>query len=201
MPLLKIYQGQALQTALSEIVAPVQVNYTALDQPEPDLLAALADLKALTPHVLIRVSQDSTLEVDRLVVQGQTGRPLVFVGAPLGLELAALVSAIVVAGRGDSGLAPKTRQALAGLSSPVHLEIFTTPTCPQCAQVVSLVHKFAFESAHIVAEAISAVVMIELAQHYRVLSTPHLVLNKLHHLKGRLREEQLLKGIKEVFSQ
>jgi hypothetical protein len=53
---------------------------------------------------------------------------LIFTGAPVGTELAALVSAIVVAGRGDSGLAPATRQALAGLRQPVHLEVFTTPT-------------------------------------------------------------------------
>jgi alkyl hydroperoxide reductase subunit AhpF len=128
MPLLKIYQGQALQAALSEMVSPVQVNYTVLDQPEPDLLAALTDLKALTPHLLTSLSQDSSAEAERLVVQAENGRELVFVGAPLGLELAALVSAIVVAGRGDSGLAPATRQALAVLQTPLHLEVFTTPT-------------------------------------------------------------------------
>ena len=52
MSLLKIYQGQALQTVLQEIVSPVQVDYITLDQPEPDLLATLADLKALTPGSL-----------------------------------------------------------------------------------------------------------------------------------------------------
>jgi hypothetical protein len=62
------------------------------------------------------------------MVRSQARRELVFVGAPLGLELAALVSAIIVAGRGDSGLLPKTRQALACLQVPVHLEVFTTPT-------------------------------------------------------------------------
>ncbi|MBI1881296.1 MAG: hypothetical protein HYR94_24205 [Chloroflexi bacterium] len=128
MPILKIYQGQALQAALDQIVSPVQVNYTALDQPEPDLLAALADLKALTPYLMTTVSQDSTVEADRLVVQGENGRELVFLGAPLGLELAALVSTIVVAGRGDSGLSSETRDVLSGLQTPIHLEVFTTPT-------------------------------------------------------------------------
>jgi alkyl hydroperoxide reductase subunit AhpF len=113
---------------LQEIISPVQVDYMTPDQPEPDLLGALADLKTLTPHLLTRVKQDSTLEVDRLVVQGENSRELIFVGAPLGLELAALISAIVVAGRNDSGLSPETRETLADLPAPVHLEVFTTPT-------------------------------------------------------------------------
>lgn len=128
MPILKIYQGQALQAALAEITSPVRVTYTALDQPEPDTMAALADLKALTPYLSVRVDQDSSVEADRLVVRAEAGRELVFVGAPIGMELAALVAAIVVAGRGQSGLAPETRQALVNLPTPVHLEVFTTPT-------------------------------------------------------------------------
>jgi alkyl hydroperoxide reductase subunit AhpF len=128
MPILKIYQGQALQTTLAEITAPVQVIYTALDQPELDTMAALADLKALTPYLSVRVSQDSNVEADQLVVRAEAGRELVFVGAPIGMELAALVAAIVVAGRGQSGLAAETRQALVNLPTPVHLEVFTTPT-------------------------------------------------------------------------
>ena len=128
MPILKIYQGQALQAALSEITAPVRVIYTALDQPEPDTLAALADLEALTPYLVFRMSQDAALEADRLVVQGENDRELIFVGAPIGMELAALISAIIVAGRGKSGLAQETRMALANLLAPVRLQLFTTPT-------------------------------------------------------------------------
>jgi alkyl hydroperoxide reductase subunit AhpF len=128
MPILKIYQGQALQAALAEITLPVQVIYTALDQPELDTMAALEDLKALTSYLSINVGQDSNAEADRLVVQTEDGRELVFVGAPIGMELAALVAAIVVAGRGQSGLALETRQALINLPAPVHVEVFTTPT-------------------------------------------------------------------------
>ncbi|MCL4301399.1 MAG: hypothetical protein KJ077_37205 [Anaerolineae bacterium] len=129
MSILKIYQGAALQQALAEIVAPVEVIYFAVDQPEPDTLAALADLMALTAQLSVTTQPAGlTVPADRVVVRSQAGRELVFVGAPLGLELAALVSAIIVAGRGDSGLLPATRQALARLQSLVHLEVFTTPT-------------------------------------------------------------------------
>jgi alkyl hydroperoxide reductase subunit AhpF len=128
MPILKIYQGQTLQAALSQMILPVQVIYTALDQPEPDTLKALADLEALTSYLSVKLNQDPTLEADRLLVRAENGRELVFWGAPLGLELAALFSAVIVAGRGQSGLALATRQALARLTAPVHLQVFTTPT-------------------------------------------------------------------------
>jgi alkyl hydroperoxide reductase subunit AhpF len=129
MSLLKIYQGQAIQAALSAIVSPVQVDYAALDQPEPDTLSALADLTALTPFLSVTTHPaDPHAPADRVIVRSRAGRDLVFVGAPLGLELATLVSAIIVAGRGDSGLAQATKETLAGLSIPVHLQVFTTPT-------------------------------------------------------------------------
>ncbi len=128
MPILKIYEGQALKAALNEIASPMRVTYLALDEPQPDTIIALDDLAALTPHLSVTVKPDPTAEADRVIVQGEQGAALAFVGAPVGTELAALVSAIVVAGRGQSGLAPETRQALAELTRPVHMEVFTTPT-------------------------------------------------------------------------
>ena len=88
----------------------------------------LADLMALTPHVSTAVEPNPLAEADRVIVQGEHGPGLVFIGAPVGTELAALVSAVVVVGRGDSGLSDQTRQALAHLPGPLHLEVFTTPT-------------------------------------------------------------------------
>jgi|GEM_PF-3178072 len=129
MSILKIYRGQALRQALKAIKQPVEVIYFALEQPEPDTLAALSELMALTKHLSVTTqAAEANAPADRLVVRSHSGRELIFVGAPMGLELAALVSAIIVSGRGDSGLLPETRQALAQLNTPLKLEIFTTPT-------------------------------------------------------------------------
>lgn len=129
MSLLKIYQGQALQQALQEIKSPVEVIYLAIDQPEPDTLSALSDLAALTKYLTVTTKPAGfNAPADRVIVCSSSGRELVFVGAPLGLELAALVSAIIVSGREGSGLLPQTQQALVHLRTPIHLEVFTTPT-------------------------------------------------------------------------
>jgi alkyl hydroperoxide reductase subunit AhpF len=128
MSILKIYQGRALQAALAEIVRPVQVNYFALDQPESATVQAVADLIKLTPYLSVNTQQEPAAEADRIIIRDAEGRELVFVGPPVGNELAALVSAIIVAGRGKSGLLPATRRALTNIHRPMHLAVFTTPT-------------------------------------------------------------------------
>ena len=128
MSILKIYGGRALHTALAEIVRPVYVTYEVIDQPEPHTEQALADLMKLIPDLSVELQQQPVGQADRLIVQAESGGPLIFVGPPVGTELAALVSAIIVAGRGTSGLAEATRQLLAALPKPLHLAVFTTPT-------------------------------------------------------------------------
>ena len=128
MSILKIYRGRALQAALAEIIRPVRVIYVATDQPEPVTVQALADLMKSTPNLSVDFRQDTLAEVDRIIVQVEAGPALVFVGPPLGTELAALISVIIVVGRGRSGLSPTTLYGLTDLSGPVHLTVFTTPT-------------------------------------------------------------------------
>lgn len=50
-----------------------------------------------------------------------------FYGIPAGYEFASLIGDIMDVSRGDSGLSPASREALAGLTQPLHLQVFTTP--------------------------------------------------------------------------
>jgi alkyl hydroperoxide reductase subunit AhpF len=56
------------------------------------------------------------------------GDGLVYRGMPLGYELAALVYAIVEAGRRASTLTAESLGQLAGLTRPVELRVYVTPT-------------------------------------------------------------------------
>ena len=51
-----------------------------------------------------------------------------FFGLPAGYEFSALLDGILAASKGDSGLLPESRERLAQLSQPLHLQVFTTPT-------------------------------------------------------------------------
>ncbi|MFQ5611636.1 MAG: hypothetical protein ACE5H9_05840 [Anaerolineae bacterium] len=128
MAILKIVRGQSLELVLSEITHPVRLLLTSPDSPEPELLNALADLRRLCPLISLVQRTDPGLEADTLAVVGETDRGLRFLGPPLGTELAALVSAVVVVGRRSARLPASFREALGSLNRPVRLEVFTTPT-------------------------------------------------------------------------
>jgi alkyl hydroperoxide reductase subunit AhpF len=49
-------------------------------------------------------------------------------GLPSGYEFGTLVQAIVDVSSGDSGLSPETRAALKEMKTPVHFQVFSTPT-------------------------------------------------------------------------
>ncbi len=51
-----------------------------------------------------------------------------FKGIPAGHEFSSLVNGLVLASKADSSLNDETRRFLAGLTSPVHLQVFVTPT-------------------------------------------------------------------------
>ncbi len=51
-----------------------------------------------------------------------------FYGVPAGFEFASLLGDIYDVSRGDSGLSPQSKAALAELKDPLHLQVFTTPT-------------------------------------------------------------------------
>jgi alkyl hydroperoxide reductase subunit AhpF len=66
--------------------------------------------------------------VPALVVEGAKDYGLRFFGIPAGYEFTNLIDAMVVASTGKPALSEETRAALAGLTSPVHIKVFTTPT-------------------------------------------------------------------------
>ena len=51
-----------------------------------------------------------------------------FYGLPAGYEFSTLLDAIVEVSKGDSRLRPESREKLAKIAQPVHLEVFVTPT-------------------------------------------------------------------------
>ena len=119
-----------------------------------------------------------------------------YAGIPAGHEFTSLINDILLVSAGDSGLAPETRQALAGLDKHVHIQVFVTPSCPYCPRAVVLAHQMALENPLIEAEMIESMEFSDLAENYNVSGVPHTVIN---HGKGEVigavPESQLLESI------
>jgi glutaredoxin-like protein len=95
-------------------------------------VAALSDKLDIEVHDFVLDKETvQRYEVDKIpaiVVEGEKDYGVRLYGVPAGYEFTSLIEAIKSVSAGDSGLAPKTRQALAGLKDPLHLQVFVTPT-------------------------------------------------------------------------
>jgi glutaredoxin-like protein len=95
-------------------------------------LAGLSDKISLEVYNFVtdkeKVSQYSIDKIPATVIEAEKDYGIRFFGVPSGFEFGTLIEAVVLASKGDSGLKPDTRAALAQLAEPVHLQVFVTPT-------------------------------------------------------------------------
>jgi alkyl hydroperoxide reductase subunit AhpF len=75
-----------------------------------------------------KVTEYAVDKVPATVIRNGKDYGLRFFGLPAGFEFAALLDAILAVSAGDSGLLPESREKLAQLTRPLHLQVFTTPT-------------------------------------------------------------------------
>jgi len=99
-------------TALSE-----KLYFSAFELKENPQLAQLYQVD-LTPGLVI-IGRDA----DRSLDYG-----IRFTGIPSGYEFSSLIQDILLVSKRDSGLKPEIRSELKGLTKPVHLQVFVTPT-------------------------------------------------------------------------
>ncbi|MDD3825718.1 MAG: thioredoxin family protein [Anaerolineae bacterium] len=121
-----------------------------------------------------------------------------FYGIPSGYEFTSIVEDIIDVSKGESGLQPKSKQAVAELTEPVHFQVFVTPTCPYCPQAVRLAHRFAMESDLIRADMIEAIEFPHLANKYSVYGVPRTVINENYHQEGAVPEPMMLAKLLEA---
>ncbi len=67
-------------------------------------------------------------KIPAIVVEGEKDYGVRFYGVPAGYEFTNLIGAIKDVSARESGLAAKTKEALAELEEPLHLQVFVTPT-------------------------------------------------------------------------
>ena len=118
-----------------------------------------------------------------------------YYGAPLGNELPTLLEAIRMAATGETALTEQSRAQLKALSKPVALQVFFTPTCVYCPQMISLANQAAIESPFVTAVAIDATEFPDLVQRYRVNGVPKTVINDIKELLGAAPEADFVAAI------
>jgi len=147
---------------------------------------------------LYGVDKIPAIAIVRMADGEETDYGIRFFGIPSGYEFTSIIEDIIDVSRGDSGLQPKSKEALAGIKEPVHFQVFVTPTCPYCPQAVRLAHKFAIENEFITADMVEAIEFPHLANKYSVYGVPRTVINGEIHQEGAVPEPMMLAKLLEA---
>jgi len=137
-------------------------------------------------------------KIPAIAILGGNGedRRIRFFGIPAGYEFASLMEAIDLMAKGDSGLSPASREKLKGLSSPVSLQVFVTPTCPYCPRAVITAFRMAMESDRVTASMVEATEFPHLSGRYQVSGVPHTVIgDSLQPMVGAYPEAQAVEMV------
>jgi glutaredoxin-like protein len=162
-------------------------------------LATLSDKLSLQVfNFLLDTEKAAEYAVDKVpatVIRNEKDYGIRFYGLPAGYEFSTLLDAILAVSKGDSGLQASSRNKLAQLSKPLHLEVFVTPTCPHCPRAVRLAYQFAIENDHVRADGIEATEFPDCTAKYLVHAVPKTVVNESFSFEGSLPEEHFLDEI------
>jgi len=176
-------------------------------------VATLSPKIAVEPHdlatepevaALYGVDRAPAIAIVQVTEDGQASKDfgLRFYGIPSGYEFVTLLEDVVMVSTGEASLSPTTRAWLSTLAKPVHLQVFVTPTCPYCPQMVQLAHKLAVASPLIRADGVEATEFPELADKYEVYGVPRTVVSaeggKDQHIEGAVPEAKLLAALQKA---
>ena len=211
MALLSEQDRQTVRGHLAVIEDPVQLLFFTQTIGAPDTvmvakqvldeIVGLCDLLTLEEVNFVldqdRARQYGVEQIPTIVLlkAGQDTR-IRFLGAPAGYEFMSLIEAVILAGTNDSGLTPESRTLVAKhVTTPLHIQVFVTPTCPHCPRAVTLAHRLAVESPLITASCVEATEFMDLSRRFRVTGVPKTIVNDSIEILGALPEDQFVRTV------
>lgn len=136
-----------------------------------------------------KVDEYGIQRIPAIAVVGAKDYGVRYYGVPAGYEFSSLLEDIIDVSKGTTDLSAETREMLARIDEPMHLQVFVTPTCPYCPPAVRLAHKMAIENENIRADMVEAQEFPELARRYNVYGVPRTVINDDVHFEGAMPEQ------------
>jgi alkyl hydroperoxide reductase subunit AhpF len=141
MALLKDKDRDALKDQFKKLTGPVKlVMFTqAMECPYCEMtsqivteVAGLSDKISAEFHDFVAdqalAAQLGVDKIPAILVQGARDYGIRFYGIPSGYEFTSLIESIKDASEGTTSLSAETKAALAGLTKPLHIQVFSTPT-------------------------------------------------------------------------
>ena len=141
MAILKKRDQKAIQKEFSTLKDPVKLIYFTQEmecqfcEQTHELLTEVAELSdKLTVEVYDFVKdKEKALQygIDKIpatIVKGEKDYGIRFFGVPSGYEFSTLLGSIQEVSAKESGLSEKTKELIKGIHTPMHIQVFVTPT-------------------------------------------------------------------------
>ena len=138
-------------------------------------------------------------KIPAIVLEGPKSFQVRFFGVPSGYEFMALLDDLADVARGTTRLSEETVAWLKELTSPIHIQVFVTPTCPYCPRAVRMAHQLAIQSPWVSADMVSANEFPHLTHRYDVMAVPKIVVNEgTVQFEGALPEREFVRLLRRV---
>lgn len=141
MALLKKRDKKAVQKEFERLAEPVKLIYFTQEmecqfcEQTHELLEEVAELSdkiSLEVYDFVN-DKDKALQyrVDKIpatIVEGKKDHGIRFFGVPSGYEFSTLLGSILEVSNQESGLSDKTKAFIKNINTPIHIQVFVTPT-------------------------------------------------------------------------
>lgn len=141
MPILKKRDQKAVAKEFEKLVEPVKIVYFTQEmecqfcEQTRELLqdvAELSDKLSLEVYDFAK-DKDKALQyrIDKIpatIIEGKKDHGIRFFGVPSGYEFSTLLGSIIEVSTEEPGLSEKTKSLIAKINTPVHIQVFVTPT-------------------------------------------------------------------------
>jgi len=131
-------QIRRILAAMGDPVKIVLFTQTLECETCPDTQQLIEELVSLSDKLALEIvdyaadkekaAQFGIDKVPAIAIIGDEDRGIRYYGIPAGFEFASLLEDLLMVSHGDSGLDSRTREKLAAIDKPVHLQVLVTPT-------------------------------------------------------------------------
>ncbi len=114
-----------------------------------------------------------------------------YLAAPEGRELVPFLDALLWLGSGLEPLKAEVADSLLRLTVPVHVLVLMAESCPHCPETVRAAVSLAVRRPLITVSVVDAIRFTDMAERFKVKSTPTVIMNDGLTLLGRISSDEL----------
>lgn len=163
-------------------------------------MVALSDKVHLETYDLVedakKAEEHGIDKIPAIKLVGDQDLGVRFFGMPMGYEFNVIVDDIIDVSWGTSEMDPETMGNVLPIDERMHVQVFVSPTCPYCPQMVRAAHKFAILNPSITADMVEMTEFPQLVQRYNVMGVPKTIINEEFSLEGAYPEKAFSEYLK-----